>query len=212
MKAELFYVHDPMCSWCWGFAEAAKQLFSVLPENVTVQRLLGGLAADNDQPMPMVQQKSIQENWLRIENTIPGMKFNFDFWAVCQPRRSTYPACRAVIAARMQGGEYDEAMTFRIQQAYYEEARNPSDNKTLIELAVELGLDQRQFSRDFLAESCQQVLLNEISLSRDMHADSFPSLIFKSGDTARPVAIDYLDASPMLALIEMFLEKEEETK
>jgi len=212
MKAELFYVHDPMCSWCWGFTEVAKHLFSVLPESITVQRLLGGLAADNDQPMPMVQQKSIQENWLRIENTIPGMKFNFDFWAVCQPRRSTYPACRAVIAARKQGDEYDEAMTFRIQQAYYEEARNPSDNETLIELAVELGLDQRQFSRDFHAESCQQVLLNEVSLSRDMHADSFPSLIFKSGDTARPVAIDYLDASPMLALIEMFLEMEEETK
>ena len=115
MKAELFYVHDPMCSWCWGFTEVAKHLFSVLPESITVQRLLGGLAADNDQPMPMVQQKSIQENWLRIENTIPGMTFNFDFWAVCQPRRSTYPACRAVIAARKQGDEYDEAMTFRIQ-------------------------------------------------------------------------------------------------
>ena len=137
------------------------------------------------------------------------MKFNFDFWAVCQPRRSTYPACRAVIAARMQGDEYDEAMTTRIQQAYYEEARNPSDNETLIELAGELGLDQRQFSRDLLAESCQQVLLNEVSLSRTLHADSFPSLVFKAGDSVWPVAIDYLDVSPMLELIETLQQMEE---
>ncbi len=209
MRAELFYVHDPMCSWCWGFARVAKQLFNALPDNVSVHRLLGGLAKDNDQPMPLAQQKSIQGNWVRIEDTISGVKFNFDFWAVCQPRRSTYPACRAVIAARMQGDEYDEAMTFRIQQAYYEEARNPSDNGTLIELAVELGLDEQQFSRDLLAESCQQVLLNEVSLSRKLGADSFPSLILKSGDSVRPVTIDYLEASPMLVLIEMFLEMEE---
>ena len=209
MKTELFYIHDPMCSWCWGFAGVAKQLFNSLPKNVVVQRLLGGLAADNDQPMPREQQKSIQENWLRIENKIPGVKFNFDFWHECQPRRSTYPACRAVIAARLQGDEYDETMTARIQQAYYEEARNPSDNETLIELAIDLGLDQQRFSSDLVAEASQQTLMNEIQLSRDLHADSFPSLVFKAGDSVWPVAIDYLDASPMLELIEMFLQIEE---
>lgn len=209
MKSELFYVHDPMCSWCWGFAGVVRQLLSSLPENVMVHRLLGGLAADNNQPMPLDLQKSIQENWLRIENTIPGVKFNFDFWTVCQPRRSTYPACRAVIAARMQGAEYDEAMTVRIQQAYYEEARNPSDNETLIELAVELGLDQQRFSRDLLADNSQKVLLDEIHLSRDLHVDSFPSLVLKSGASVWPVTIDYLDAPPMLEQIEIFMGMEE---
>ena len=161
MKNELFYIHDPMCSWCWGFAGVAKQLFNSLPGSVTVHRLLGGLAADNNQPMPLELQKSIQENWRRIENKIPGVKFNFDFWSVCQPRRSTYPACRAVIAARLQGDEYDETMTARIQQAYYEEARNPSDNETLIELAIDLGLDPHRFRNDLVAESSQQILMDE---------------------------------------------------
>ena len=209
MKTELFYIHDPMCSWCWGFAGVAKQLFNSLPEDVTVHRLLGGLAADNDQPMPLELQKSIQENWLRIENKIPGVKFNFDFWSECQPRRSTYPACRAVIAARLQGSEYDETMTARIQQAYYEEARNPSDNETLIDLAADLGLDQSRFRNDLYADASQQILMNEIQLSRDLHVDSFPSLVLKTGDSAWPVAIDYLDASPMLELIEMFLDMQE---
>ena len=187
----------------------AKQLFNSLPEKITIHRLLGGLAADNTQPMQEEMQKSIQENWLRIENKIPGVKFNFDFWRVCQPVRSTYPACRAVIAARMQGKEYDEIMTAHIQQAYYEEARNPSDINVLTELAVILGLDLHRFRRDLSAVHTQQVLMDEIQLSRDLHADSLPSLVFRAGNSVWPVVIDYLDVAPMVELINMFLEMEE---
>jgi putative protein-disulfide isomerase len=203
MTAELFYIHDPMCSWCWGFAQARKKLFESVPENVTIRRLLGGLAADDDQPMSASMQQYIQQNWRRIENEVPGLRFNFDFWHLCQPRRSTYPACRAVIAARQQGDEYDEAMTERIQQAYYEEAKNPSDNETLIELAADLGLDEHRFSIDINADTTEQVLKDEIQLSTKLHAESLPSLVLKVDDTVWPVAIDYLDASPMLQLIEM---------
>ncbi len=178
MKTELFYVHDPMCSWCWGFAGVAKQLFNFLPEQITLHRLLGGLAADNDQIMPPEMQSSIQQNWLRIEKKISGVKFNFDFWQVCKPRRSTYPACRAVIAARMQGDEYDEMMTARIQQAYYKNAKNPSDIDTLVELAAGLGLDQHRFTHDLSASRTQNILMDEIQHSRELHADSFPSLVF----------------------------------
>lgn len=205
----MFYIHDPMCSWCWGFAGIAKQLFDSLPDKITIHRLLGGLAADNAQPMPEEMQKSIQENWLRIENTIPGLRFNFDFWTLCQPRRSTYVACRAVIAARLQGYEYDEIMTTRIQQAYYEEARNPSDINVLVELAADIGLDWRRFEGDLSASHVQQMLADEIQFSRDLHVDSFPSLVFKAADSVWPVAIDYLDVSPMLELINTFLEMQE---
>jgi putative protein-disulfide isomerase len=55
------------------------------------------------------------------------------------PRRSTYAACRAVIAARRQNPGYEEKMILAIQQAYYLEARNPADSHTLIELASEIG-------------------------------------------------------------------------
>ena len=209
MNAELFYIHDPMCSWCWGFAGVKKQLFKSLPKNVIIRPLLGGLAADNDQPMSADMQRHIQQNWRRIEDKIPDVKFNFDFWENCLPRRSTYPACRAVIAARLQGERYDEVMTDRIQQAYYQEARNPSDNETLIGLATDIGLDHHCFSRDLVADATQQTLMKEIRLSRKLHADSLPSLALKVNDSIWPVTIDYLEVSPMLELIEMFLEMEE---
>jgi putative protein-disulfide isomerase len=144
----------------------------------------------------------LQHTWQRIEQSIPGTRFNFDFWTQCEPRRSTYPANRAVIAAREQGTEFDQAMTFRIQQAYYLEARNPSDNSTLIELAGDIGLDQQRFSTSLVADSMQQQLLDEIQTARAMGIDSFPSLALSRAGRLHHIGLSYTDPEAMLRQIE----------
>jgi len=190
-----------MCSWCWGFAPTLKKLLAALPDDIQVQRVLGGLAKDTDAPMPMGMQTMLQETWRRIETKIPGIQFNFDFWAACRPRRATYASCRAVIAARQQGKQFDALMTTAIQKAYYQQARNPSDLKTLIELAEELGLDAAKFKQAITSETTQQQLEKEIELSRHLYAESFPSLVVQVGGSHWPIAIDYLNANPMFKLI-----------
>ena len=62
----LIYVHDPMCSWCWGFRPNFENLCKQLPAGLSVNRLLGGLAPDNDQPMPAELQSKLQDTWRRI--------------------------------------------------------------------------------------------------------------------------------------------------
>ena len=103
MKPILYYVHDPMCSWCWGFSSTLNELISNLPKEVEVQRLLGGLAVDSLSTMTESMQQQIKSNWSRIEDSIPGVRFNFDFWSKCTPRRYKYPAFRSVIEASKQG-------------------------------------------------------------------------------------------------------------
>ena len=197
----LYYVHDPMCSWCWGFAPVLAQLLENLPVEIQVTRLLGGLAVDSDQPMPVELQQTIAATWQRIQQSIPGTRFNFDFWTQCAPRRSTWPACRAVIAARQQGDEFDERMIRAIQLAYYTQARNPSDESTLLELSNELGLDSKAFAGVLAGETVQQQLLAEIECARQLHATSFPSLVLDAAGSVWPIAVDYNDSAPMLEMI-----------
>lgn len=201
MTAILYYVHDPMCSWCWGGAPVLEQLLENLPADIQLTRLLGGLAPDSDQPMPAALRQTIEATWHRIQQSIPGTQFNFDFWTQCVPRRSSWPACRAVIAARMQGDVFDVRMTKAIQLAYYTQARNPSDDSTLMELSDELGLDTQLFATALAGESVQQQLQAEIALSRQLHASSFPSLVLKTGNSVWPIALDYNDSAPMLEMI-----------
>ena len=198
MKTTLIYVHDPMCSWCWGFSDVYQKLVEQLPEEIEVLRLLGGLAPDSDVPMPESMQAMLQQAWQRIETMIPGKQFNFDFWSQCVPRRSTYPACRAVIAAREQGDQYDVIMTQAIQQAYYQQARNPSDDATLIELAGEIGLDQHRFASQLLDAKTHQQLLDEINTARSIGIDSFPSLMMEHGGQYYPVLSNYTNVDQIL--------------
>ena len=206
MSATLYYVHDPMCSWCWGFEPTRERLFSTLEGRVTIERLLGGLAPDSDVPMPEAMQMGLQQTWQRIEQVIPGTQFNYAFWTDCAPRRSTYPSNRAVIAARLQAPEKDAEMTRRIQQAYYQEARNPSDNSTLIELAEDIGLDGQRFADDLVAESTHEALIREIGVSRSMGIDSFPSLALKdeNGDLAH-IRLSYNNPEVMLDQVDALI-------
>ena len=121
--SELIYVHDPMCSWCWGLRPVFQRLIDQLPSQIRVSYLLGGLAADSDAPMAEEMQHQLQDTWHRIQQRIPNTEFNYDFWTRCQPRRSTYPACRAVIAARRIDVELEKSMVLAIQRAYYLQAK-----------------------------------------------------------------------------------------
>jgi len=198
MAKTLIYVHDPMCSWCFGFEPTRQRLFTALDPEISVRRVLGGLAPDSDEPMPEAMREGLQQTWRHIEQVIPGTRFNFDFWTRCAPRRSTYPANRAVIAARAQGDEFDPAMTARIQQAYYREAHNPSDDATLIELAADIGLDTDDFAACLGSETTRQQLEREIRYAHSIGANGFPSLIVETGQGLRRIGLNYNDADAML--------------
>jgi len=197
----LYYVHDPMCSWCWAFRPVWDEVQRQLPEAVSVTYLLGGLAPDSDAPMPESVRREIQRHWKAIQQHVPGTRFNFNFWQICVPRRSTYPACRAVIAAKNQDPAIEDAMIRSIQEAYYLQARNPSDDDVLINLAMNLGLDAGQFHRDLNATETRKQLADEIRLSQSIDVQGFPSLILKGKKKFRPIQIDYNDTEVILRQI-----------
>jgi putative protein-disulfide isomerase len=192
-----------MCSWCWAFRPAFNTLIEKLPKEINVIRLLGGLASDSDIAMPDNIREYVLQNWRAIEKKVPETKFNYDFWEQCKPRRSTYPACRAVIAARKQKNKFDTKMTLAIQKAYYLQARNPSDYETLIELAGEIGADKTKFSKDVASSEIDKILKEEIQQSKSLELKSLPSLVFVNGEKKIKIEPDYLDAEVMLDKIEL---------
>lgn len=198
----LYYFHDPMCSWCWGYRPTAEKLFASLPAAVTRKNIVGGLAPDSDELMPRAQRVAIAGHWKRIENML-GTHFNHDFWKNGEPRRSTYPACRAVLAAALQNRE--ESMTLAIQEAYYLNARNPSDVDTLQELAVALGLDAERFNADLRSATIEAELQRQVGFARQSPISGFPSLVLEYASVMTPVTVDYQDYATSLREIEKLL-------
>lgn len=80
MKANacLYYVYDPMCSWCWGYKPVWDKIESELSDELPINYLLGGLAPDSDVPMPTEMQQQIAGYWRKISDLL-GTQFNFNF-------------------------------------------------------------------------------------------------------------------------------------
>ena len=169
-----------------------------LPEGVGLRYVMGGLARDTDEPMPEEVRAYVQNAWREV-SAQTGARFNWDFWTRCQPRRSTYPACRGVLCAAAQREEAGPVYFEAVQRAYYMEARNPSDADTLSALAGEIGLDVARFVKDLVSPEIDARLQADFAVRRRLGVRSFPSLILERGEVRTPLVIGYDDAQTVLA-------------
>ncbi len=200
-QTRLFYGHDPMCSFCWAFRPVWASIRSSLAQthpDIQIVYVMGGLAPDSDKPMPEEMRSKLRATWQYIEQNIPGTQFNYDFWQQQQPRRSTYPSCRAVIAVNMLDAELEEQMILAIQQAYYMHAMNPSDEDTLVTCAESIGLDGATFTDSLRSRECEALFEQDRKLSRDLGISSFPSLVITRGNSRFTVPVDYNSDSIVL--------------
>ena len=202
MNTRLFFVADPMCSWCWGFRSSWKALLKELPASVIITDLMGGLASDSDEPMDARTRAYIQHAWRSVAERT-GAQFNHAFWKTCQPRRSTYPACRGVISAGLQSPGARTQYYDAVQIAYYLEARNPSEMSTLVSLAAEIGLDKDRFERDLQGQAVQEAFEKEQAQVRAFGVRGFPTIIWyrqdKNGQEQKELlSAGYVDKNTLL--------------
>lgn len=202
--ASLYYVYDPMCSWCWGFKPVWDRVKQALPESLEIVYVLGGLAPETDAPMPQAMRDQLQQTWRRISE-VCGVEFNFDFWHQNTPRRSTYPACKAVLVARAYGKEL--SMYARIQRFYYLEAGNPSLYENLYKLAEELGLLRQAFIERIHSPELEKQFREERLFAEHLGAQGYPSLVLKVGDKLHFIEHSYTDADENIRKIEALLAK-----
>ncbi|MCJ8329654.1 MAG: DsbA family protein [Lentisphaeria bacterium] len=187
---KLYYIADPMCSWCWAFSEILTKVRDHYKNSVEFQYVMGGLAPDSEELMDEETIDYIKSHWRTIEERT-GADFNWDFWDLCKPRRSTYLACRAVIAAANQDSQDD--MFYGIQYAYYQQARNPSDLLTLLQLAEGLGMERQQFAHDIQSPAVEAKLQAHFETRRELKIYSFPSLILETENGRFSLSEGYSD-------------------
>ncbi len=207
----LYYIYDPMCSWCYAFEQSLSLIQKQLPAELHFKAILGGLAADSNIPMPLDTQAMIQQAWQQIEYTVPKVRFNFDFWSKNTAYRSTYPACRAILAATQQSSEFAKPMRQAIQRAYYQEARNPSLNEILIACASQLALNISQFSQDLLSLDIDIKLTEHRHFSQLLGVSSYPSLRLVLNTEIYTIPIDYIDITATLEQINNLLNSQHKT-
>lgn len=201
------YVMDPMCAWCYGFQPELEAFLAHHP-TAEVDWIMGGLAADSSQPMDKTLQQSIASYWYQIEQKTQ-VSFNHAYWKLNTPYRSTYPACRAVIAAQQLKADSAPQMVKAIQAAYYQQAKNPSLTETLLACASSIGLDENQFSKLLESEQTEQSLQQHLALAYQLQVSGFPALFYlNERDQIYPLTLGFTQADKLEQELNKIMEKE----
>lgn len=203
---KLIYVMDPMCAWCYAFTKELEEFLQKHP-SFEVKYIMGGLAPDNDTPMDENMKKTISSYWVDIEKKTK-VTFNHDYWKKNTPYRSTYPACRAVIAAETLEAKSSAKMVKAIQSAYYKEAKNPSLKDILVKCAISIGLDERKFQQTFESMKIEEKLQEHLSITYQLQVRGFPALFYiNDKNEAHPLTYGFTTATNLENNFEKYYKK-----
>ncbi len=92
-------------------------------------------------------------------------------------------------------------MLTAIQQAYYLQAKNPSEISVLVSIAKNLSLDTKQFEMDLLSNNCNHLLNQQLQLAAQLGVNNFPSLALRCNESNTMIHIDYNKSETIISSI-----------
>ncbi|MBK8109154.1 MAG: DsbA family protein [Saprospiraceae bacterium] len=199
----LYYIGDPMCSWCYGFTNEWSAFVAALP-NVKFIYLMGGLRPDGTESMASLKD-FLAEHWHEI-NQRTGMEFKFD---ILQNDivYNTEPACRAVACVKALFPSHTLSFFQRVQKSFYQYNNNPYATATYMSIVSDLGLDSDAFEKLFLSADGRKLVLQDFEKARELGANGFPTILVKAGDQYYTLTRGYTTALELMQRFKTILSK-----
>ncbi len=156
-KMEIISFTDPYCTWCWGSEPILRKIQEVYGKQVSISFVMGGLVEDMrnfSDPSAGIGgdqwYKQVAEHWAdasRRHKMPVDVEVYFD---IKDDVFSTYPACIAFEAAKLQSEDMGKLYLRRLREAAAAERLAIQHSDVQVALADEIGLD-----RDIFLESIQ---------------------------------------------------------
>jgi putative protein-disulfide isomerase len=172
----LWYIADPMCSWCWGFSPVIERIRQEYSDRLRMELLLGGLRAGTKTPLPLQQRAEILHHWHAVQRAT-GQPFSFEGAMPEGFIYDTEPASRAVVTASRISPEAVFPFFKTIQSAFYVDQQDVTRQEILEQLAVVAGLDAWLFSQVFESEAVKELTLAHFQKVRQWGVHGFPAVV-----------------------------------
>ncbi|QLF92025.1 DsbA family protein [Pseudomonas sp. ABC1] len=178
MSAQLIYVMDPMCSWCWGFEPVLQRLGEQAARaGVGLRLVVGGLRREQE-PMDAVGRERILGYWRDVQ-AATGQAFDFTSGLPQGLVYDTEPACRALVTARGLDAASAWPLARSIQKAFYQDALDITQAQVLLGLATELGLPREAFASRFDSVAAREETQQDFAWAGNLGIAGFPTLLAK---------------------------------
>ncbi len=203
---EVFYVGDPMCSWCYGFTKINLSLQEQCKGRAKVSLVVGGLHIDWTEPQDDDRKRFLREHWEEIGER-SGQPFVFDILDRDDFVYNTEPACRAAVTARVMH-DHTKALEFfvELQRAFYAENIDVTQPGPLRELAEGFGLDGKAFAQLFDTDDLKTETMNDFQFARALGVNGFPTMVVREDESYAYLTVGYQPFENLQPALEGWLE------
>jgi len=201
----LIYIADPMCSWCYGFAQPLGELLADPKDSAPLQLALvmGGLRPFTTEPIAPQFAAELAGHWHHVAQA-SGQPFAASpDTAIERPGfiYDTEPASRATVTVRQHWPKQVWRYFKAIQHAFYADARDVSDPTVLADEAVKLGIPRAEFAQAFASQAMRDATLADFSQTQAWGIRGFPALIAEHGDHLHLVANGFMPIAGLRAAL-----------
>lgn len=154
-KVLLEHFSDPWCWWSWGFEPVLRRLREVYGDQLEIRTRMGGIFDDRSSWLSKYgQDDDTLPAWVADCMALPAMPILNDYMGAAGVR-STYPACRAFIAAELQSRQKADALLRRLLEACCVRGMNVSKDSVIEQAAREVGLDAGRLLGEMQSEAVE---------------------------------------------------------
>ena len=192
----LWYVADPMCSWCWGFSPVLESIRQEYRDRLTIKLVMGGLRPGSTEPITPEKRAEILHHWHNVQQ-MTGQPFKFEGALPEGFIYDTEPACRAVVSASFIDSSRTFPLLAAIQRAFYVEQTDVTRAAILTELAADVGIPAASFSQVFASGAAKRATQQHFHQAIQWGVRGFPSIISQDAEVYYFLASGYCSADTL---------------
>jgi len=201
--AQLLFVTDPLCSWCWGMLPEVVKLRQIFEPEVEFNLMLAGLQVGNKKPNDIDKQRLLNI-WSEVVN-VTGQKISGKLPKDPEFIYHSEIPCRAVKIVQFYQPDLTWDFFTRLQEAFYVEGNNITSVNSLAQLANECGF-QKDIPSLIQDHDIVTATREDFITAKQLGAHALPSLLLDTGEGLRLIAGGYTAAEYLVDMIEARLQ------
>lgn len=190
LEREVLYVADPLCTWCWGFAQVSRELAQAVAGKARLRVLPGGLSLDRAEPLQAHEVAMMQAEWQRV-HAATGQPFDFEHPVDTQTLFDSGPPCRALALMSKLHPEQALAYLHALQQAFFVERRDLRSPTTLCALAASCGANRIDFAAALAGPEADTAFHTDWLLAQQLGLHAYPAVAMRSANSYALLTVGY---------------------
>ena len=154
--------------------------------------------------MDDAQKTEIAEHWNHV-NERTGQPFDMSFFDRNEFVYDTEPACHAVCVVRVLKPGLTLLYLSALQEAFYTENRDITDEAVLCEIAEGLRIDGARFLSLFKDVMSVYETAGDFHMARQMQVTGYPSIVLNKGDQYAMLTAGYQPLEDLLPALDDWL-------